>query len=79
MYTSAFIHCDGAFQKEEVFSYSDDVRYDIINHLPEKKKPEAVTATKVSKIHGASNVMFVYVLQKSETATRHIIPSRSSE
>ena len=32
------------------------------------------TATKATQIHGASNVMFVYALQKPETATEHTIP-----
>ena len=32
-------------------------------------KPDAVTATKATQIHGASNVMFVYAIQKPETAT----------
>ena len=29
-----FYTCDGAFQKEEVFCYPDDVCYDTINYLP---------------------------------------------
>ena len=33
-YTSGFIPSDGAFQKEEVFCYSDDVCCDTINHFP---------------------------------------------
>ena len=32
-------------------------------------KPDAVTVTKIIQIHGTSNVMFVYALQKRETAT----------
>ena len=32
-------------------------------------KQDVVTATKATQIHGASNVMFVYALQKPETAT----------
>ena len=32
-------------------------------------KPYAVTVTKLTQIHGASNAMFVYALQKPETAT----------
>ena len=32
-------------------------------------KPDAVTVTKAPQMHGASNVMFVYALQKPETAT----------
>ena len=32
-------------------------------------KPDAVTVTKAPQIHGASNVIFVYALQKPETAT----------
>ena len=33
-YISGFILSDGAFQKEEVFCYSDDVCCDTINHFP---------------------------------------------
>ena len=32
-------------------------------------KQDVVTVTKATQIHGASNVMFVYALPKSETAT----------
>ena len=32
-------------------------------------KPDAVTVTKATQIHGASNVLFVYALQNPETAT----------
>ena len=32
-------------------------------------KPDGVTVTKATQIHGASNVIFVYALQKPETAT----------
>ena len=33
-YTSGFIPSNGAFQKEEVFCYSDDVCCDTINSFP---------------------------------------------
>ena len=32
-------------------------------------KQDAVTVTRATQIHGASNVMFVYALPKPETAT----------
>ena len=42
-------------------------------------KPDAVTITKTTQIHGASNAMLVYALQKPETSTKHTIPNRCFE
>ena len=33
------------------------------------RKSDGITVTKATQIHGASNVIFVYALQKPETAT----------
>ena len=135
LYIWFYAYSDGAFQKEEVFCYSDDVCCETNNHFPLKERVECmdarsgptlknqksiksffspkggaffsllrpclglpllqtilwesivlskldeVTVTKATQIHGASNVIFVYALQKPETATEHTIPyhNRCSE